>query len=114
MRVLFICARNRLRSPTAERIFDGVNGLETASAGVSPDAEEPISAELIEWAEIIVAMEASHRAKLNRDFGKQLKGKRIACLNIPDDFEFMDPELVRLLWDRVPLVVPGLTAGGEL
>ncbi len=111
MRVLFVCSRNRFRSPTAERLFDGVNGHETGSAGVRPDSEEPISADWIDWADIIVAMEASHRKKLNRDFGELLKGKRIAVLNIPDDFQYMDPELIRLLGERVSLVVPELAAG---
>ena len=31
-----------------------------------------------------------------------LKGARVICLDIPDDYEFMDPELVRLLEAKVP------------
>ena len=111
MRVLFICARNRLRSPTAERVFAGVCGVETWSAGVSPDAEQPLTADLIEWADVILVMEPRHRAKMARTFGRLLRGKRVACLGIPDDYGYMDAELVRLLWDRVPRSVPVLSAG---
>jgi predicted protein tyrosine phosphatase len=43
--LLFLCARNRLRSPTAEQIFASRPGVETASAGRAPDAEEACSAD---------------------------------------------------------------------
>lgn len=109
MRLLFVCARNRLRSPTAERVFAAVAGVETESAGVSPDAEIPVTAELIEWAEVILVMEPAHRARLTRGFARPLRGKRVVCLNIPDEYEYMDPELIRVLWDRVPRSVPGLS-----
>ena len=59
--LLFLCSRNRLRSPTAEQVFAAWPGVETASAGLAPDAEEPPSAELVEWAETIFVMERAHR-----------------------------------------------------
>lgn len=108
MRLLFICGRNRLRSPTAEQLFSGIGGVETRSAGLSPDAESPLTAEDIEWADLIFVMEESHRSKLNREFAALLKGKRVVCLGIADDFQFMQSELVDLLWDRVPQSVPVL------
>jgi len=48
LRVLFICSRNLKRSPTAEQIFSGRDGVETASAGLAPDADEVVSAEIFE------------------------------------------------------------------
>lgn len=48
MRLLFVCARNRLRSPTAERVFAAVPGIEADSAGISPDAENPVTPESIQ------------------------------------------------------------------
>jgi predicted protein tyrosine phosphatase len=110
MHLLFVCARNRLRSPTAERVFAGVCGVETCSAGVNPDADQPLSPELIEWADLILVMEQSHRQKMTRKFGPHLRGKRVACLAIPDEYDFMEVELVRLLWERVPRLVPALAA----
>src|SRR4029079_13928560 len=110
MHILFVCGRNRSRSPTAERLFDGVCGVEARSSGVSPDADEPLTADLIEWAELIFVMEETHRTKLNRAFGTALRGKRIVNLDVPDQFEFLDPELSQVLWDRVPRSVPALTA----
>jgi predicted protein tyrosine phosphatase len=34
---------------------------------------------------------------LRKRFRQHLKGKRIICLTIPDDYELMDPALIRLL-----------------
>ena len=110
MRLLFVCGRNRRRSPTAEEVFGAVPGVEVCSAGVSPEADNPLTDELIEWAEIIFVMEAKQRTKLSRMFSARLKGKRVVCLGIPDNYEYMDSKLVRLLWDRVPRSVPGLAA----
>lgn len=99
--VLFVCSRNRLRSPTAEQVFSTRHDLEVASAGTNHDADTPLSGELVEWADIIFVMEKVHRVKLQRRFGRQLGKARIVCLDIPDDYEFMDPELVRLLQARL-------------
>mgnify|MGYP001550498163 CR=1 FL=1 len=95
--VLFVCGRNRARSPTAESVFGDYPGIETASAGTSPDADTPLSSDLIEWADIIFVMEPVHRRKLSTQFRAELKNKRIVCLDIPDKYDFMDAELVRLL-----------------
>jgi len=108
VRLLFVCARNRLRSPTAERVFAAVPGVEAESAGVAPDAENPVTPELIAWADVILVMEPAHRAKLTRLFPAALRGKRVVCLDIPDEYDFMDPELVRLLRDRVGRAIPAL------
>jgi len=75
--------------------------VETASAGLASDAEEPCSAELVAWADIIFVMERGHRAKLQHRFKAHLKRARVVCLDIPDDYAFMQPELVALLEKRV-------------
>ena len=108
MRMQFVCARNRLRSPTAERVFAAVAGVEAESAGVAPDAENPVTPEQITWADVILVMEPAHRAKLSRLFPAALRGKRIVCLDVPDDYDYMDPELVRLLRERVGRAIPAL------
>ena len=99
-RVLFLCSRNRLRSPTAEQVFGTRDDLEVASAGLSPDAETPCTPELVQWADIIFVMEKSQRTKLATGFRRYLKRAKVVCLDIPDDFEFMAPDLVRLLAER--------------
>lgn len=105
--VLFICSQNRLRSPTAEQVFADWPGIETASAGTNNDAETPLDAELVAWADLIFVMERPHRNKLQTKFRKALRG-RVICLDIPDDYAFMDEQLVRLLKARV---IPHLPQG---
>ena len=99
--VLFICSRNRLRSPTAEQVFANWPNIEVGSAGLAPDAEEPLTGEMVEEADIIFVMEKQHRAKLARRFKPQLRQARVVCLDIPDDYAFMQPELVALLKAKV-------------
>ena len=108
MRVLFICTQNRLRSPTAEQVFASWKNLEVASAGLSSSAANPVTPELVLWAQLIFVMEKAHRNKLNRKFRAHLNGKRVVCLDIPDQYDFMDPALVTLLNTKVPPHLPRL------
>lgn len=105
-RVLFVCSRNRWRSPTAEQVFADYPGIECASAGLNHDADNPLTPELVEWAELIFVMERQHRAKLSTRFRDHLGGKRVVCLDIPDKYRLMDPELVELLRVRVGRLLP--------
>jgi predicted protein tyrosine phosphatase len=95
--VLFVCSANKLRSPTAEQVFSTWPGVETDSAGLNRGATTQLSSEQIEWADIIFVMEKTHRSKLAKNFRAHLNGKRVICLEIPDNYEFMDPALVRIL-----------------
>ena len=95
--ILFICGKNRRRSPTAEQIFAARPGIEVASAGLSHDADNLVSAELVGWADIVFVMEKLHRTKLLAQFRSSLNGTKVICLDIPDRYEFMDPDLVALL-----------------
>lgn len=101
MNLLFICSRNRLRSPTAEALFAEYEGLEVESAGLERDAEVLLSSESVAWADLIFVMEARHRRKLTQQFSPWLRGKRVICLNIPDQYSYMDPALIQLLQRKV-------------
>lgn len=105
-KVLFVCSQNRLRSPTAEQVFSSCKGIEVSSAGTNNDAINPVTPELLVWADLIFVMEREHRSKLQKRFRSSLNGKRIICLEIPDRFEFMAPELVKLLKAKVPKFLP--------
>lgn len=104
--VLFVCSQNRLRSPTAEQIFSKWPGIEVASAGLDASAGNPLTRELVEWADLIFVMEKTHRSKLSRKFREVLRDQRVICLNIPDEYGYMDPGLVRLLESLVPRYLP--------
>ncbi len=104
--VLFVCSQNRLRSPTAEHVFATWPGIETSSAGLNHDAENPVTPELVAWADIIFVMERAHRSRLSAKFKPQLNGKRVICLEIPDEYEYMEESLVRLLKAKAPRHLP--------
>jgi predicted protein tyrosine phosphatase len=101
-RLLFVCSRNQLRSPTAEQVFSNRPGIEVASAGTDPKSKEPVTPELLDWAEIIFVMERHHRNKLLKHFRANIRDQKIVVLGITDDYEYMDPRLVRLLEKLVP------------
>ena len=102
MYVLFLCSRNRLRSPTAEHLFVDWPGVQTASAGLADDAETPLSADMLEGCDLVCVMERRHRALLMRRFAAHLRGVRVVCLDIADHYAYMAPALIDLLNRRVP------------
>jgi predicted protein tyrosine phosphatase len=101
-RVLFVCSRNQLRSPTAEQVFSTWDGIEAASAGLDAISREPVTPELLEWADVIFVMERSHRNKLAKKFRGYLNNQRVIVLGIPDEFDYMDPRLIKLFEKLVP------------
>ncbi|WP_244099202.1 low molecular weight protein tyrosine phosphatase family protein [Burkholderia ambifaria] len=82
-------------------MFAAWPGVETDSAGLAPDADTQVSIEQLEWAEIVFVMERAHKAKLTARFGARLKHKKIVCLDIPDRYAYMQPELIALLERKV-------------
>jgi predicted protein tyrosine phosphatase len=104
--VLFLCSMNRLRSPTAERVFSSAAGIEAASAGLDPDAVNPVTPGLLAWADLIFVMDRPQLNKLHKKYGNSLAGKRVVCLDIPDEYDYMDPKLILLLKAKVPRYLP--------
>ena len=82
-------------------MFGGYPGVTAIAAGTNHDAPTPVSGDLIAWADIVLVMEKAHRNKVAKKFREQLRGKRLVVLGIPDNYEFMDPQLVQLLKARV-------------
>jgi len=101
-KILFICSQNKLRSPTAESVFFNYEGWEVRSAGLNNDAEIPLGVEDVEWAEYIFVMEQNHKKKLKKKFREHIKDQHIISLGIPDNYEYMDEELICILKKSVP------------
>ena len=99
--ILFLCSQNRLRSPTAENIFSDINDFDVRSAGLNHDAIQPVTPGLLDWADYIFVMEKAHRNRLQKRFKKNINRQRIICLNIPDEYEYMDEGLIRLLKSKL-------------
>ena len=98
-KILFVCNQNKNRSPTAASIFSG--RYETKSAGLYCEGNKQLTKELLEWADIVFVMEQTHRNKVSNKYKELLKGKRLIVLGIPDNYQCMQPELIRLLKAKV-------------
>ncbi len=94
MKLLFICSRNRWRSPTAERLYRDREGFDARSAGTSASAKRRVSERDLDWADRIFVMEKRHRTILFERFGRR---ENVVVLGIPDEYELMDPELVEAI-----------------
>ena len=106
-RVLFVCHLNRVRSATAERLFCKRTDLDVRSAGTSSDAMVRVNARMLDWADLVLTMDEGQRQALEQMFPGHPTLSRLVCLQIPDEFTFLQPELVVLLRERVtPLVAP--------
>ncbi len=98
-KVLFVCTANYYRSVTAERIFKDYENLEVKSAGTHPLAERTIDKDLIDWADLIFAMEEEHKEAI-LTIAPEAEYK-IIVLDIPDIYGRMDPFLIRILKEKV-------------
>jgi predicted protein tyrosine phosphatase len=103
--ILFVCGKARKRSPTAASVAAEHFGHQTDFAGVSADADERVTPEHLAWADTIAVMEKAHLSRLRRQMAPLLKGKRLVSLDIPDSYEFMQPELVELVLARLARIV---------
>ncbi|HSB01855.1 MAG TPA: hypothetical protein VLE49_14485 [Anaerolineales bacterium] len=95
-KILFVCGRNQWRSPTAYSIYKNDPRIEVRSAGVSSKSSHPISSSDIEWADMILIMEAKYQARVQGLF-RDRRLPPIKSLEIPDEYEFMDEELIALI-----------------
>jgi len=101
MNILFICSRNKWRSRTAETIFKNDQEHSVKSAGTEKAAKIRVTEKLITWADQIFVMEKKHAERLRDKFGLLVDEKEIIVLDIPDDYKYMDSELIQLLTDSV-------------
>ena len=94
MNLLFVCSRNQWRSPTAEAIFKNDANHQTKSAGTEPSARIKLNEKLLSWADVVFVMEKKHKQRIQQKFQNLANEKEIIVLDIPDDYQFMDEELV--------------------
>lgn len=107
--LLFICSRNKWRSPTAENIWRKNSSYNSRSAGTSPNAKKTVSSKDIAWADIIFVMEKKHKNRLISKFTRMLDYKEIHILNILDEYQYMDPELISEIESKVESYISNRT-----
>ena len=95
-KVLFVCGRNRRRSPTAEQIFKDDPRMCVRSAGTSESSKRRITEKDLSWADLVLVMEPKYAARIRSLFNPESLPP-IRSLDIPDDYDYMDAELIELL-----------------
>ena len=93
-KILFVCSRNKWRSPTAERVYQKDKRVSVKSAGLSSKSPHTLSQKDIEWADIILVMEDEHKVRIKSLFGRSETLPKIEVLNIEDEYQYMDSELI--------------------
>ncbi len=99
--ILVVCGRNKRRSKTAESIFRNERAFNLRSAGLSPKSPSQISESKIYWSDVILVMEDGNKARILGQF-RHLDLPPILVLHIEDDYDYMEPELIEILKERIP------------
>ena len=55
----------------------------------------------IHWSDIIFVIENKHKSYITDHFRDQINNKRLIVLDIPDEYQYMDDELIKWLTESV-------------
>ena len=103
--ILFVCSRNQWRSPTAEQLWRRHPALSVRSAGTSPNARHSVTVADLSWSDVVFVMEEKHKSRLLAEYRRVLENKPVHVLDIPDEYKYMDAELVGLLQQSVGAIL---------
>lgn len=109
MNWLFICSRNQWRSPTAERLFSCIAGINTRSAGTRQSARRMVQPYDLRWADYIFVMEQHHQKQLIASYPQLLRHKPVTVFDIPDDHGYMDADLIDCLCQSMQPYLPNIS-----
>lgn len=104
-RVLCVCSAGLLRSPTAALVLsqDPFN-YNTRAVGISNEyALIPLESVHLHWADEIVTMEKRHAEQVRlalKNAGLSVYAPPVYVLDIPDNYTYRDPELMKMIAGR--------------
>ena len=100
-RVLTVCSANMLRSPTMAHVLSAEPyNFNTRSAGIAGFALIPVTEDLLMWADEVVCADTEHALYIRDKMIEYMLDKPIIDLNIPDIYEYRNPELIELIKER--------------
>ena len=100
-KLLFVCSQNKRRSLTAEKLFAQSQYYDVRSAGTEQRARVKLTEGMLGWADRVFVMERKHADRICQYFPDLAETKTVTILDIPDDFTFMDEELIDILRHRL-------------
>lgn len=96
-KILFVCSINKMRSYTAEKIYEKFDQYQIRSRGTENGARVKITAGDIGWADMIFTMEKRHTNRIRKKFKEEVSEKKIITLFIEDVYDPMEPALIEEL-----------------
>ncbi len=93
-KLLFVCTFNQMRSCTAEKIFEQIDGFSAKSAGLAPNAKVKLTHAHLDWADMIFVMEENQRIHIQNQAENALNGKPVINLDVSAEYGFMENDLV--------------------
>ena len=102
-RVLCVCSAGLLRSPTTAVVLANEPfNYNTRAAGTSDEfALVPVDQALLTWANEIVCMQLEHFTKITALLNEHnLANRSVTVLDIPDNFPYRDPVLMKIIKDK--------------
>lgn len=105
MNVLFVCSANKLRSKTADDHFSATRKDHTfMSAGTNKrycmaEGTTFLEEDMLYWADVVLVMEEKHR-KVISEYSNGENNHKVKVLGIPDDFRYMQKELIDILEEK--------------
>jgi predicted protein tyrosine phosphatase len=101
VKVLFVCGKNKRRSPTAEKIFKNDQRMLVRSAGTGETSRRRLTEGDLLWADLILVMQRKYASQIRVKYGHLDLKAPVHSLEITDDYTFMDPKLIALLKEAV-------------
>ena len=104
--LLFVCMGGRDRSQLAVEIINSEysDKYEAKCCGIHPMALTKISSEAVKWADILVFMEEIHKQVTLQNF-PEAKNKKHFVFNISPEYNKQDPELRKILLEKLKEVI---------
>jgi predicted protein tyrosine phosphatase len=100
-RVLTVCSANMLRSPTIAHVLSAEPyNFNTRSAGTESYALIPVTEDLLMWADEVVCADTEHAMWVRNKMMECMLDKPIVDLQIPDHYEYRNPELIEMIKER--------------
>lgn len=99
-KVLCVCSAGLLRSPTIAWVLSN-KGYNTRAVGMHDYALAQIDEVFITWADKVVCVDEGHAEEIRRKYALILDEKDIDVLHIPDIYGFRNPELVKIVEEKL-------------
>lgn len=82
------------------------------SVGTSPSAKRKITQADLQWADVLLCMEKKHLQLIQQQFNALVLPK-VVILDIPDEYEYMDPELITMLEREIEEILVEVSTQNE-